>query len=402
MGQQQEGAKPDWLADFVEFSKNGEAPEKVMYWVGVATIAGALQRKVWIDQVHFQWTPNFYLLIVGPPGVVKKSTSIGVGMKLLKKVEGVDFGPQSVTWQQLVTHMADCTQSALADGEEFRHSSCTFALSEFGTFFKPKDQDLVDNLTDMWDGKLETFRKETKTSGCDDVENPWINILACTTPGWVSDNFSDALIGSGFGSRPIYVYADRPRAFIAYPSQMHSYDKAAHKAKEKELVEGLQVMAEYAGEYQMTPEAYAWGTQWYEKYMEDQLRLGGKREAGVAARQQTHLHKLAMVISASRGDFPSIDVSHLEEADRRLRDLQNDTREIFGMVGQSPSTVATQELINALKAGPIRKSRLYGDYFMRRLSIDEFELAVRSALAGGKIREAQGGNLNDPYLEVQT
>lgn len=387
-----------WLEDFCEYGKNGEAPEKVIWWVGVATLAGALQRKVWIDQVNFQWTPNFYLLIVGPPGVVKKSTSIGVGMKLLKKVPGIDFGPQVVTWQQLITHMADSTQTAMVDGEEFRHSSCTFSLSEFGSFFDPKNRDMVDNLTDMWDGKLETFRKETKTSGNDDVENPWINMIACTTPTWIADNFSSSLIGSGFGSRPVYVYADRPRAYIAYPSRGMRYDKVAHKALEEDLVERLRVIAEYAGEYKLTEEAYVWGEKWYAEFMDSQQRMGNTPEAGVAVRKQTHLHKLAMVISASRGDFPTIDADHLQEAHEKLKELERDAEQIFGFVGQSPVTSATRQIIETVRRTPMYKSALY-NAFSRTLDIVEFERALSGALASRKIMES--GDLTDPILEIR-
>lgn len=387
-----------WLEDFVDYSQHGEAPEKVMWWVGVATLAGALQRKVWIDQVNFQWTPNFYLLIVGPPGVVKKSTSIGVGMKLLKKVSGIDFGPQATTWQQLVTHMAECTQTTLVDGEEFRHSSCTFTLSEFGSFFDSKDRNMVDNLTDMWDGKLETFRKETKTSGNDEVENPWINLVACTTPTWIADNFSSSLIGSGFGSRPVYIYADKPRAYIAYPSRGLTYDKVAHKALEEDLVERLKVIAEYAGEYRLTEEAYAWGEKWYAEFMDTQQRMGNTPEAGVAVRKQTHLHKLAMVISASRGDFPTIDADHLQEAHEKLKELESDAEQIFGFVGQSPVTSATRQIIETVRKAPICKSALY-NAFSRTLDIVEFDRALTGALASRKIMES--GDLSDPYLEVR-
>lgn len=389
----------DWLNDFLSYSQHGEAPEKLMYWVGVSTIAGALRRKVWIEEVGFEWTPNFYVLIVGPPGLVKKSTSIGVGMNLLRQVPGIDFGPQSTTWQQMITHMAGCTATDIVDGEEFQHSSCTFTLSEFGSFFDPKNRDLVDSLTDLWDGKKEPFRKETKTSGNDEIVNPWINIVACTTRSWVAQHFSNDLVGSGFGSRPIYVYADKRKRAIAYPSRNQDYDKEAHKALEKDLVERLRVIAEYAGPFKLTEEAYAWGEKWYEALV---AKLDGASESTrsmVTVRMQTHLHKLAMVISAARGDFPVIDAHHLEEAQMRLKDLDPDVEAIFSVVGQSASTSASREIIEVLtKSGSMKRSQLYGK-FHRTLNITEFELALKSALAAGKVAEA--GNLNDPYLELR-
>src|SRR5574337_1975356 len=87
-----------WLDDFVTYSSFCEASQKMMRWVGISTIAGALRRKVWIEEEYFKWAPNFYILLVGPPGVVKKSTSINIGYGMLAALPGINFGPDSVTW----------------------------------------------------------------------------------------------------------------------------------------------------------------------------------------------------------------------------------------------------------------------------------------------------------------
>lgn len=375
----------DWLADFVEYAKHGETPEKIMYWVGVATVAGALRRKVWIDQEIFQWTPNFYLLIVGPPGTIKKSTSIGVGMRLLKRVPGVNFGPQSVTWQQLITHMADLKEKVVIEGEEFLHSSITIDLSEFGSFFDTHDQKMIDALTDLWDSKIGSFSKETKTNGSDEIVNPWINILACTTPRWLSKNFSEDLIGSGFGSRPIYLYAAEPKSDLAYPRRsMPPVNEM--RIKRSNLVRGLSEMAEYSGEYQITEEAYVWGEKWYADYRARQRSMGNSVEAGFNDRLQTHLHKLAMVLSASQGDFPTIDAHHLAEADARLRDLDGDVKQIFGFIGQSKSSGASREIVEILGRGWMRKRDLYKKHFFRIMSDNEFEEALNSTVAAGLVQ----------------
>jgi hypothetical protein len=113
----------DWLTDFVEYASHGEASSRLMYWVGVSTVAGALRRKVWIDMGDFQWSPNFYILIVGEPGMVRKSTSIDVGMRFLKRIDGVHRGPAIVTWQALIQDIANCRDDDLMpDGSDFESS----------------------------------------------------------------------------------------------------------------------------------------------------------------------------------------------------------------------------------------------------------------------------------------
>lgn len=385
-----------WLEDFVEHTKYGEAPERVMYWVGVSTIAGALRRKVWIDEFLFQWTPNFYILLVGPAGVLKKSTSSGVGMRILNKVEGIDFGPQSMTWEQLISHMAASTQEYKIGDKPFEASCCTIELSEFGTLFDPANRQMVDNMTDLWDSKLHTFRKETKTNGCDTVVNPWINLIAGVTPGWLDDNFSDKFIRSGFASRVVYVHcrADEVKE-NAHPSQDMPPDM---QEAEDRLFRRLVEISTYAGEYKLTPQAYAWSKEWYHEYRKNLAQMK-EDDMSLFSRKQTHLMKLAMIISASRGKFPVIDVAELEESNRKLVELTNGIDAVFGRVGQSPVSKMAREVVEALaKHGEMTRKELYRKYFFRVSGVDAFDEAVKSAKAGGLIRE--GGRVDEPMLKV--
>src|SRR6516165_5851867 len=98
---------PNWLKAYTSYTRDSESPTEFHFWTGVSVLAGALRRRVWIDMKKFQWTPNFYVILVGPPGVAAKSTSISMGMSLLSKVQGVRFGPESMTWQALAKDLAD-------------------------------------------------------------------------------------------------------------------------------------------------------------------------------------------------------------------------------------------------------------------------------------------------------
>ena len=64
----------DWLGAFCEYAKYGEAPVGCIFGLESVQLLCALRRKVWIDQAYFKWFPNFYILLVAPPGIVSKST----------------------------------------------------------------------------------------------------------------------------------------------------------------------------------------------------------------------------------------------------------------------------------------------------------------------------------------
>jgi len=98
---------PNWLKAYIGYTRDSESPTEFHFWTGVSVLAGALRRRVWIDMKKFQWTPNFYVILVGPPGVAAKSTSISMGMSLLTQVPSIRFGPESMTWQALAKDLED-------------------------------------------------------------------------------------------------------------------------------------------------------------------------------------------------------------------------------------------------------------------------------------------------------
>lgn len=397
MGASGEAGMADWLTDFVAHTSYGEAPERVMYWCGVSAIAGALRRKVWLDMFNFQWTPNFYILLIGPPGQLKKSTSSGLAMRILKRIEGTKFGPNSTTWEQLISHMSGLCEDFDVPGVGTMQASCiTCDISEFGTFFDPSNRQMVDALTDLWDSKVGVWSKETKTNGCDDVVNPWINLIAGTTHDWMDANFSKQLIGSGFASRCIYVSCTEDEIKeVPYPDESMP---PGMQAREDELKLRLEQIAGLAGKFTLTKAAREYGKAWYHEYRIG-LKQAQKKEKGLYARSQTHLHKLAMVISASKGLFPVIDVAELQEADAKLRELGGNVDEVFGSVGQGAVSKLAMEIVECLvKAGATRKWALFDKKFYRRVSDKDFESALKSAVLAGRVKEV--GDMRDPLLEL--
>lgn len=333
----------DWIEGFMDYAGFGEAPRYMYFWTAVSTIAGALRRKVWIDQAYFKWYPNQFIIIVAPPGIVSKSTTAGIGMNLLRKVPGIKFGPDVVTWPALVSKFAEATEAFEYEGEYHTMSALTLESSEFGNLFDPKDNQMVDLFVNLWDGKQGTFEKTTKNSGCDLVENPWINMIACTTPAWIAQNFPEYMIGGGFTSRCVFVYADKKSKLVAYPCLEVPPNMKEIEAK---LVADLEQISMLTGEYKLTPDAYAYGKIWYEKhYSQRPVNMDDERFAGYLARKQTHLHKLAMILAAAEGDRMWITPAHLETAGVMVTDLEADMALVFSKIGKSDESIYADRLV---------------------------------------------------------
>lgn len=334
---------PDWLTAFMEYAGFGEAPRHMYFWSGVSAIAGALRRKVWIDQSYFKWHPNMYIVLVAPPGIVSKSTTAGIAMNLLRRVPGIKFGPDVVTWPALITAFAESAEAFEYQGEFHAMSALTLESSEFGNLLNPQDKDMVDLLVALWDGKPGTFEKRTKHSGNDTVENPWINLIACTTPSWIAGNFPEYMIGGGFTSRCVFVYADQKAKYVAYPGLEVPPDLSEMADK---LVADLEQIAMLTGEYKLSQDAIRWGKAWYtQHYKVKSPDLDEERFGGYLARKQTHIHKLGMILAASSGDSLVITDEHLAIADQMVSDLEPDMQFVFSKIGKSDNALYAERLI---------------------------------------------------------
>ncbi|HEY6018934.1 MAG TPA: DUF3987 domain-containing protein [Candidatus Paceibacterota bacterium] len=364
------------------------------FWVGASTIAGVLRRRVWIDQAYFRWHPNMYVILVAPPGIVSKSTTAGIGMRLLRQVPGIRFGPDVVTWQALVGAFAEASEAFELNGEFHTMSPITIESSEFGNLLNPQDKDMVDLLVSLWDGKTGTFEKRTKMSGNDSVENPWINLIACTTPSWIAGNFPEYMIGGGFTSRCIFVYADRKERYVAYPGLVVPENL---KETEQKLVQDLEhISLNLMGEYKLLDDAIQWGEAWYQRhYTQRPEGLDDDRFGGYIARKQTHIHKLAMILAAATHDSMVISAADLAAADEMVTDLEADMPMVFSKIGRTDESLQVDRFLSFVrKVGRIKAADAYRFIHSYFPQAKDYEEVLKGATRAGFIEMRNlGGEL---------
>jgi hypothetical protein len=380
---------PHWLKAYIEYTRETEAPMDFHFWTGVWTIAGALRRRVWQDQRYFQWTPNFYIFLVAPAGIATKSTTLTLGQDLLAQVDGVHIGPDSGSWQGLGDALAESLEYFdYTNGTGVTHqipmSAVTIAASELGTFLKPDDEQAVSFLTDMWDGKLKTYKHRTKHSGSIEIKNAWMNIMGATTPSWIQRNIPESMIGEGLLSRVIFVYADKKRELISLPSRRIKGPEF-HALRDK-LIDDLKHISTLVGEYQFTDEVQrdgGWMDQWYTRHHGPRpTSVASERYGGYLSRKQTHMVKLALVLAAAKRDALIITREDLEEADLLLRDAEVSMIKVFEAIGGVDEAKQVAELaafVRAYKFLTIKE--LYRCCF-NIMSEDTFKAALKLAIEG--------------------
>ncbi len=342
--------KDGWLKTYVFHQRHSEAPTAFHFWSGVSTIAGALRRKVWTDHKYYQYTPNFYILLVAPPGVATKSTTLRQGLVLLRKIPGLNFGPESLTWQALLDSMKKAEATVkLADGTSMVMSCVHIAVSELGTFMRPDNREYLDQLINLYDAQLGELSRKTLGAGETVIKNPWLNLIACTTPSWIRDNFPEVLIGGGLASRILFVYADKKQQLVAYPERLIQTED--FELEEKCLVHDLKEIARISGPYVLSEGAYKWGTEWYDR-MHSGARpehLSSDRFAGYLSRKQAHFHKLAMVIAASERDERVLTEEDLRAAEHYVSALEANMGSVFEAIGVSQTAAVSNEIISRIR-----------------------------------------------------
>jgi hypothetical protein len=380
----------NWIQAYLTYTENTEAPLHFHFWTAISTIAGALRRNVYFDQTYFKWFPNFYIIIVAAPGIVNKTTTIDIGMNLLRKVPGIYFGPESVTWQALVERMGQCISKVqYPDGTEEENCAITIPIPEFGTFFNTEDHKLTDLLVSLWDGRTGKFERATRTQGSDSIINPWVNLIAGTTPSWISSNFPAYMVGGGFTSRCVFVYGEKKRQHIAYP---RDFKTPEFLALEDSLIEDLTKIAELRGEFTLTPEARAFGEAWYASIFENIANVEPALQ-GHWARKQTQVHKLAMVLSVSERDDLVIEKEHLEKAALLVQHLEKDIEKIFMHIGSTQDGSLNASILTYIQSkGRVPKHILFRN-FMTKANHRQLEETLMTLVKSGSIEMINTNNV---------
>lgn len=381
----------NWLNSYVDYASVSEAPKIFHFWAGVSAMGGALRKHVYFDQIKFRWTPNFFIIFVAPPGIATKSTTADGSMDLLRQVPGIRFGPDEITWQSLVQSFSLSTESFQMGDLWVPQSPITVLSSEFGMYMDFRDTKMVNLHITLWDGR-NSFEKQTKMSGNDSVEAPWINLLACTTPQWISSNMDANTIGGGFTSRCIFVYGDRKERPIAYIEDQVQFDYSGLKA---DLIHDLEWIAtKVVGQCVLTPEAKEWGKEWYATLWNTVYSTDNEDWVNnYLARKQAHMHKLAMVLAISERDDCIITLKDLTLAETMLNSTEEKTKYVFSKIGRTEDSLQADKLLTliATKGGVSYKEfyRMSQFYFP---NAKDLEGVLQSFIRGGQLELKVGGD----------
>lgn len=348
----------NWLLAFREWSlPRSEAPESYHLWSGLFTLASVLKRKVKVPKKilgGWEVSPTLFVVFVAPPGKARKSTTAGYSEDLLSEIPIVERVATSITKEQLLKKLSEVDDSSLS-----------IFSSEFAMFIQKSGHDMYDVLTHLFDANRDVS-VETLGRGLDFAEKPCVNLLACTTPDWISNNMPEHVIGGGFASRVIFVFEEEVRRAQLYYDKLDiDWDKI--KTLREDLVADLMHMAvNLHGEFRIEDDAHEFMEDWYRTVIKHQSTAAGDnyRLQGYYERKPAHAHKLAMLLHLAYSDDLVLTLNDMLGAIAILDDLELKMPKTFANIGKNPYAVDMIRMLDFVrKRKEVTKRDLKANFF---------------------------------------
>lgn len=335
----------DWLKTFMQWTlPRSEAHESLILWTGLFTLASTLRRRVSVTREYLgSWScpPHLYVMFIAPPGEARKTTTMSYAIDLLDEIPGITRGPTIVTQAALLTKLLESPDS-----------SVYLTAEEFSDLIMKSRGEMFEFLTSMFDGK-KSIEATTIHRGAEFIEKPCINMLAATTPLWVAENMSEAVIGGGFASRVVFLYEDSIRRKQLF---YHGTIDFSHLDKlRSDLIEDLIHISQLQGDFEIQKDAVKHLEAWYQA----RESAKNKKLKGYHERKPAHLLKVAMLHRIATSDELSLSMDNFKYAQDILDQVEKKLPKVFEGIGKNPYTFDMKDILAFIKdSGKIERAEL--------------------------------------------
>jgi hypothetical protein len=285
--------------------------------------------------------------LVGRPGL-GKGAAINPAVALLKEAGVVNVLSDRITMEYTLeklskgfpkmsaTPLAGSSNSTMKLGSE---ATCLIVSSELSVFLTAS-QFSITCLTDLWDCKEGIYQYGTRGKGEWHLNNPYVTLIGGTAQDWLIKSIPADAVGGGFTRRVNFVFATKKEKKVAWPSRNGVNTTAL-------LINDIQEIHCLGGEMRFTPSARPH----FESYYNSCEPNDFDDEATVVYKTSkwANAAKLAMCISASRGDSLEISKDDFEEAVVKTEEVVEDLKVVFRSVGESPLILATGKIYNFIE-----------------------------------------------------
>lgn len=406
-----------FLRDYEIITQNNEVPKSFHLYASLVALSSIVSSRVWLDLGLFAIRPNLYVVLTGPPGV-KKTTAMSVAKRLLRELgEHIPMSAECQTKEALVQTMGESQKICTVgkdevpqnfkpiddDNSKFQYSPMSVFVTELSQFVGSQNAGhMLDFLTTIYDEEI--FVNSTKGKGTDTLPMPYLTLLACTVPDWITAKLKDDVISGGFSRRAIFVYEQRAvddkgkPLRIAFPGVSDEMKLAWDRvvAKSKKLLN-------LKGPFQWAEGARDFYENWYNNLPEptDPLLEGWFNSVHV------QMLKIAMLISASEWEEgkPMLEIVHMTTSIKLLALIEENIPKVFKGVGRNELFGISNKLLELLKAdksGSLPERFVLKTLF-READVQEIAKIIGHLIKTGEIVRVQSKNLttNQPEIHLK-
>lgn len=373
-------------------NKDIKSPNSYIDMTFFFLIGAALQRRVWVSASHMPIFANPYIILVGEPGV-GKGLVIKQAKELLSfhkfQIQQKPAGPTKdgnadiVSMEQVVARLeqieeekkiasgkadsfkkkrndseiplfpsgADATSyEALVEAMEkahryifydavnpdgttvkkrYGHHSMCFALEEISSLFRKRANDIVNFLITTYDAG--DYKYETKHYGTNIIQKCCLAFYGGTTPQFMQETFDDRLIGEGFASRCLFIYASENR-FNRFGIAELNDTQRKYKA---EILERLKFLSTLYGQVIYTGEAFEHFRHYFEQIHPFSRPNSSRLLIPYYARKDQHAMKLSLMMHFADNDGMTIGVDTCRSVLNLLEALEGNMHSAINFGGKN-------------------------------------------------------------------
>lgn len=360
--------KGGYLDTWRKYTLQVESPLSFLTAGALTALSCAIGRRVLLDFGLFKVYPNCSSLLIGPTGLVKKSTAIDVVKDFVREAALCPTGPDKATSEALVT-------SLLRSSQQF------ISASEFSVFFgKQKyNEGLVPMMLKLLDYPSE-YEAETQSRGVEMISEPAVIILGGSTLSLLQSSTPEEVLSGGFLNRfMLVVEDDTPRSF-SRPGAGLITDKHF-------ILDTLRSLKTYQGPADLTPHAWEYYDQWYSRFKQV-LRDRDEKVREIIQRTPQHILRVAMVNHFADHGFSAICDKCIQFGQQYMEYLIQKIPDVARSIDKTRSTSESEFVLAALKrmGGAGDHSTLLRRASARGINSARFKQVIKTLEESGQIK----------------
>lgn len=285
----------DWIELFLDATEGIPSPEIFRLWSGISAVAGAVERRVWLESAQGKLYPNLYVMLVSNPGV-GKTQAIGRVDSLWRLTRELKVAPHDVTKAAFIDALKNAGRRIIkSESTIIEYHTLLVAADELGVFIPAYDLDFLSSLNRIYDNP-DVHQQNRRGFGDEqiDIINPQLTILGGVQPAYLAQLLPEAAWGQGFMSRMIMVYSALPiKTKLFAVKAYEKYDRLMLT-----LLPRMKQMLKLYGAMPVASDAEEAIENWYAGGMEPVPQHS--RLEHYISRRVIHVLKLSMISAVSR------------------------------------------------------------------------------------------------------